>query len=53
VSDRPARVRPFGRFLAVAVTGMITLQAFINISVVLGRMPTEGIPFSFVSRGWS
>src|SRR6202008_3187067 len=28
----------FGRFLAVGITSMIVLQAFINISVVLGLM---------------
>jgi len=28
---------------------MIVLQAFINISVVLGLMPTKGIPLPFVS----
>jgi len=29
------------------------LQAFINISVVLGLMPTKGIPLPFVSYGGS
>jgi len=43
----------FGRFLAVGVTSMIVLQAFINISVVLGMMPTKGIPLPFVSYGGS
>jgi len=32
---------------------MVILQAFINISVVLGLMPTKGIPLPFVSYGGS
>src|SRR5579864_6976019 len=43
----------FGRFLAVGITSMVVLQAFINISVVLGMMPTKGIPLPFVSYGGS
>ena len=44
---------PFGRFLAVGITSMVVVQAFINISVVLGMMPTKGIPLPFVSYGGS
>ena len=43
----------FGRFLASGITSMVVLQAFINISVVLGLMPTKGIPLPFVSYGGS
>jgi cell division protein FtsW len=41
----------FGRFLAVGITSMVVVQAFINISVVLGLMPTKGIPLPFISYG--
>jgi cell division protein FtsW len=43
----------FGAFLAIGVTTMIALQAFVNISVVLGLLPTKGIPLPFVSAGGS
>jgi cell division protein FtsW len=43
----------FGRFLVVGITCMVVVQAFINISVVLGLMPTKGIPLPFVSYGGS
>jgi cell division protein FtsW len=43
----------FGRFLVVGITSMVVVQAFINISVVLGLMPTKGIPLPFISYGGS
>jgi cell division protein FtsW len=43
----------FGSLVALGLTTMIAAQAFINISVVLGLMPTKGIPLPFVSNGGS
>jgi len=43
----------FGAFLAIGLTTMVAVQAFVNISVVLGLMPTKGIPLPFVSFGGS
>src|SRR5579862_3356223 len=43
----------FGRYFGVGITSMVVLQAFINISVVLGMMPTKGIPLPLVSYGGS
>ncbi|MEY4093388.1 MAG: Cell division protein FtsW [Acidobacteriota bacterium] len=43
----------FGAFLALGITLMLVLQAFVNISVVLGLMPTKGIPLPLVSNGGS
>ena len=43
----------FGAFLALGLTTMVAVQAFVNMSVVLGLMPTKGIPLPFVSAGGS
>jgi len=43
----------FGAFVAIGLTTMITFQAFFNISVVLGLLPTKGIPLPLVSHGGS
>jgi cell division protein FtsW len=43
----------FGAFLALGLTAMIVVQAFFNMSVVLGLLPTKGIPLPFVSFGGS
>lgn len=43
----------FGRYLALGVTVVIVVQGFINMSVVLGMMPTKGIPLPLISSGGS
>ena len=43
----------FGAFLALGLTMMIVLQAFVNISVVMGLLPTKGITLPLVSNGGS
>lgn len=43
----------FGAILALGITVMVTFQAFFNISVVLGLLPTKGIPLPLVSAGGS
>jgi cell division protein FtsW len=43
----------FGSFVALGLTTMIAAQAMVNISVVLGLMPTKGIPLPLVSFGGS
>lgn len=52
---RAAMVAPdrYGALLATGLTAMIAGQAFVNISVVLGLVPTKGIPLPFVSYGGS
>jgi cell division protein FtsW len=41
----------FGRLLALGITTMVVAQALVNLSVVLGLMPTKGIPLPFISYG--
>jgi cell division protein FtsW len=43
----------FGRLLALGITAMVLCQALINFVVVLGMVPTKGIPLPFVSYGGS
>jgi cell division protein FtsW len=43
----------FGSLVALGLTAMIAVQALVNMSVVLGLMPTKGIPLPLVSNGGS
>ncbi len=43
----------FGRYLALGVTVVVVIQGMVNMSVVLGMMPTKGIPLPMISYGGS
>jgi len=43
----------FGRMLAMGITFLVVGQALVNLSVVVGLMPTKGIPLPFISYGGS
>lgn len=43
----------FGTYLAIGFTGMMALQACLNMAVVVGVVPTKGITLPFVSYGGS
>ena len=41
----------FGALLAAGITVSITVQAFLNMGVVIGILPTTGLPLPFFSAG--
>jgi len=43
----------FGRYLALGLTVVVVVQGLINMSVVLGMMPTKGITLPMISYGGS
>ncbi len=42
---------PFASLLAVGLTASLSLQALINMAVVIGMIPTKGLPLPFLSYG--
>jgi cell division protein FtsW len=43
----------FGRYLALGIAVVVVVQGMMNMSVVLGMMPTKGIPLPMISYGGS
>jgi len=43
----------FGRYLAYGITTLFALQMVLNLAVVMGMMPTKGLPLPFISKGGS
>jgi cell division protein FtsW len=43
----------FGRNLAFGITSLLFLQSVFHIGVVIGLLPTKGIPLPFISYGGS
>jgi len=48
-----AQTSPFNRYLVIGVMLWVVMQAFINISVVLGLLPVLGVPLPLISAGGS
>ncbi len=44
---------PFGKRLALGMTSLIAYQAFVNMGVVTGLLPTKGLTMPFLSYGGS
>src|SRR5206468_2785803 len=44
---------PFGAYLALGITVLIAIQTLVNLGVVMGLLPTKGLPLPFISFGGS
>jgi cell division protein FtsW len=42
---------PFASLLATGLTALLSIQALINLAVVIGLVPTKGLPLPFLSYG--
>jgi cell division protein FtsW len=43
----------FDRYLAYGITSLLGLQVLLNLAVVMGMIPTKGLPLPFISAGGS
>ena len=43
----------FGSLLAIGITSLISIQAFINLGSISGILPITGVPLPFISYGGS
>jgi cell division protein FtsW len=43
----------FSRYLGYGITTLFSLQIILNLAVVMGMMPTKGLPLPFISLGGS
>ncbi|MCB1215172.1 MAG: putative lipid II flippase FtsW [Deltaproteobacteria bacterium] len=41
----------YGTYLALGITSLLSVQALMNFAVVMGLMPTKGLPLPFISHG--
>ena len=44
---------PFASLLAVGISSLFALQVLTNVAVVIGLVPTKGLPLPFLSYGGS
>ena len=44
---------PFGAYLALGLTLLLASQTLLNLGVVMGLLPTKGLPLPFISFGGS
>ncbi len=42
---------PFNKYLAFGITSLIGIQAFLNMAVAMGMLPTKGLPLPLISLG--
>jgi cell division protein FtsW len=43
----------FDRYMAYGITSLVGMQVLLNLAVVMGMIPTKGLPLPFISAGGS